>query len=55
MDDEIEPVPLDLSRLKRETLEAIANEALSVLTLGEVTGIFAAYGVDLVTTERRAN
>ncbi len=55
-DEELQVIHLDLSGLKRETLEAIANEALTVLTLGEITAIFAAYGVDLVPThERKVN
>ena len=44
-EEEITVVHMDLSKIDRERLESIANEALSVLTMGEVLAILADHNV----------
>lgn len=44
-DEEIAVIHMDLSGVDRQRLESIANEALSVLTMGEALAILAEHNV----------
>lgn len=44
-EEEITVVHMDFSSVDRERLESIANEALSVLTMGEALAILADHNV----------